>query len=176
MHTCIFLFKLLVYCLLLFVLLIKITLNMGSNSCGTVSVHIHSITNSCSYLTVSLLLITIIGNTKSLNDNDDNNIILFLESQDEAVDLTKYRCKVTKSQIKHSNLVAYSIEDQLDQLQHGDIEVPLIYDAAKQFWNIGFNDTCDYFQSVIFYQDYKDYLLSMPLSLNNSNDFYNDVQ
>ena len=98
----------------LFALVMKITFNMGNNS--ELNVNIHFITDSLSlYLVVSSILLSILNCThKPLCDSNSNQMTLFLQSQDEDIDLSKYRCKVSKTQIKHSQFVTDVIEEETD--------------------------------------------------------------
>ena len=133
-------------------------------------------TSPCLCWRRSLILIAVIvmANTQSL---DDNSIVLFLQSDDRHLDLDDYRCKVPKSQTRHSTFVTQLIAEEIDQHGDHDIEVPLSYDVRKQFWENGFNSMCNYLQTVTFYQDYdQHYQLPTPLLLSNSNEFYNGVK
>ena len=124
----------------------------------------------------SILLSILNWKTQPLYDSKSNKMVLCLRSQDEDIDLNKYRCKVLKTPIKHSQFVTNVIQEETDVDQHGDIQVPLPCHKTFEFHKIGFNDMCNYFQNVMFYQDYDEYYqLPMPLLLNDSYDFYNDL-
>ena len=110
----------------LFALVTKITFNMGNNNVSN-----HSITDSwSSYLVLSSILLSILNwNTQPLCDSNSNRMAVFLQSQDEDVDLNKYRSKVSKTQIKHSQFVVNAINEETAVDQHGDIQVPMPRDG-----------------------------------------------
>ena len=137
----------------------------------------------CLYLVLSL--IAVYGNRQSF-DHDSNNIVLTLQSQDQDLNSNEYSCTVQKSQLRHSKLVSdlvghASHHDAIlmthANTEYSDLQVPIPYDPDNAFLKNGFHDMCDYLQNVDFDDGYYDkYQLPMPLLLDDSNDFYNDLK
>ena len=88
--------------------------------------------------------------------------------------MSKYQCRITKSQIQILKVVYGLFETDNDD-QSNDMEVPLPCHENQEFFKSGFNNLCDCIQSNIFNQDYatKTYRLPIPLLLDNQKEFYN---
>ena len=137
---------------------------MGINDIVNVYICIHSIRYWCLFLLLLPLMCT--------NSNKDT-IVLKLDIQSQ--DGHAYKCKIPKSNIIHSKFITDFIVSNDAKYDEGHgLEIALPCDQDKQFFRIGFDDMCVYFQNDNLNQDYSEYKLPMPLLLNNPNDFYYD--
>ena len=112
----------------------------------------------------------------------------------QAHNVNEYNCTVTRSQMQRSlYLTEQCAEFDQDSgkivfdsdtlfpkqgiLAGGILICPLPYDPDKHFLKSGFNDMCNYLHNDNFNRVYDNhtYQLPMPLLLNTSNDFYDDV-
>ena len=143
---------------------------------GILNAFMHQSKYSCLCFAIVLTLI----NNGQQQHFDHDTITLTLEEQD----LNEYSCIVSKLQIKKSLHLTEMFTDfdndsgrivfDSAMLIDGVPTCPLPYDTHKQFFKSGFNDMCNYFQNDYFNQDYSEYKMTMPLLLNDANDFYTD--
>ena len=150
-----------------------------------VNVFMHSIKFSCLHFGISLILIT------SGERQYFDSMTLTIEGQN----LTEYDCTITKSQIKKSSYLTeqcVEFDDNSDKiifdsditvvntgkLVAGVLTCQLPNYADKEFFRIGFNDMCNYLQNIDdnFNQDYDECQLPMPIFVDNSSHFYDDVK